>query len=85
MHSAQSDKASKASASPLHNSITPDQLATTMSTPSAAQSSDKRSLPSSMSPNQQMQNAARMEVAQSQGLVSPSGVPPKIDEGVEPD
>lgn len=85
-HSQQSDKGSRASASPLHNqTILPNvvnETATQSSIPSALATADKRTSQQTSS-DSHAAKVARMEVAASQGLAG--GVPARIDEDVEPD
>lgn len=85
-HSQQSDKGSKASASPLHKqAILPNvvtETGTQSSIPSTLATADKRTSQQTNS-DSHAAKVARMEVAASQGLSG--GVPARIDEGVEPD
>ncbi|KAF2466705.1 white collar [Lindgomyces ingoldianus] len=84
-HSQQSDK-SKTSASPRHNqSILPNTLSDTAvqsTIPPTSAHAEKRS-PQQSNTDSHAAKVARMEVAASQGYGG--GIPPKIDEGVEPD
>ena len=84
-HSQQSDK-SKKSASPRHTqTILPNTIAETgqqSSIPSAMAPPDVKTA-HQMSSDAHAAKVARMEVAASQGYGG--GIPPKIDEGIEPD
>src|SRR4051812_3856370 len=81
VHSAHSEKGSKASASPLHNqTILPQHNAVggPSSIPSTLEKKDSNS-----NADSHAAKVARMEVAASQGLSG--GIPPKIEEVAEPD
>ncbi|KAF2176351.1 hypothetical protein K469DRAFT_607411 [Zopfia rhizophila CBS 207.26] len=84
-HSQQSDK-SKKSASPRHNqAILPNTIPETgaqSSIPSTLAHGEKRS-PQRTNNDSHAAKVARMEAAASQGYGG--GIPPKIDEGIEPD
>ncbi len=88
VHSPQSDKASKASVSPriTTQTILPNQTAEASgqsSIPSTIVGTDQKASGLQANSDSHAAKVARMEVGASQGLAG--GVPPKIDEVVEPD